>query len=52
MTLDYPLNACNLLQSIYVLSIIAKQFSFFVHQSYKFMTERWLKLPRIYFLQN
>lgn len=52
MTLYYPLDSCNLLQCVYVLGIVAKQFSFFIHQCYELVAERWLELSRIDFLGN
>lgn len=52
MTLNYPLDSCDLFQCVYVLSIVAKQFSFFIRQGYEFVAQRWLKLSRIYFLYN
>lgn len=52
MTLNYPLDSCNLFQCVYVLSIVTKQFSFFIHQSYELVAERWLELAWIDFLWN
>lgn len=52
MTLYYPLDSCNLFQCVYVLSIVAEEFSFFIHQSNEPVTERWLELSRVDFLGN
>lgn len=52
MTLDYPLDSCNLFQCVNVLGVVAKEFSLFVHQSDELVTERWLELSRVDLLGN
>lgn len=52
MTLYYPLDPCHLFQCVYVLSIVAKEFSFFIHQSDELVAERRLELSWVDFLGN